>query len=69
MALTVKPLDKVRASVPVAEVTKASPEDLVRVNLQVDKGTRMRWHTEALKRDMSLTKLIQQAMEEYIGES
>lgn len=66
MALTVKPLEKVRKSIPVKDVAKTSPADLVRVNLQVDKETRLRWHTEAMKRDLSLKDLIQKAVESYI---
>jgi len=66
MALTVKPLEKVRKNVPVQEVIKPSTEDLVRVNLEVEKETRMRWRTEAMKRDLSLKELIQQAVEAYI---
>lgn len=66
MALTVKPLEKVRKSIPVKEVAKPSPADLVRVNLQVDKQTRLRWRTEAMKRGLSLKDLIQQAVESHI---
>lgn len=67
MALTVKPLEKVRKTIPVEAVKKPSPEELVRVNLQVEKGTRIRWHTEAMKRDMSLTDLIQRAVDSYVA--
>lgn len=67
MALTVKPLEKVRKTIPVKAVTKPSPDELVRVNLQVDKGTRIRWHTEAMTRDMSLTELIQRAVDAYVS--
>ena len=66
MALTVKPLEKVRKSIPVKEVTKPSPTELARVNLQVDKETRLRWHTEAMKRGLSLKELIQKSVESYI---
>lgn len=66
MALTVKPLEKVRKSVPVQDVAKASEEDLVRVNIEVDKETRRRWRTEAIKRGTSLKGLIQQSVEAYI---
>lgn len=67
MALTVKPLEKVRKSIPVQDVSKTSPADLVRVNLQVDKETRLRWHTEAMKRGLSLKDLIQKSVESYIS--
>lgn len=69
MALTVKPLDKVRDTVPVKEVTKASPDEMVRVNLQVEKETRVRWHTKALQEGISLKQLIEKAVEKYIKES
>lgn len=67
MALTVKPLEKVRKTIPVKDVGKPSPDELVRVNLQVEKNTRIRWHTEAMKRDISLTELIQRAVDSYLG--
>lgn len=66
MALTVKPLEKVRKNVPVREVAKASQEELVRVNLEVEKETRQRWRTEALQRGLSLKELIQEAVERYV---
>lgn len=67
MALTVKPLEKVRKTIPVEAVAKPSTDELVRVNLQVDKDTRIRWHTEAMKRDMSLTELIKHAVDSYVS--
>lgn len=66
MALTVKPLNKVRESVPVKEVAKPSQAELVRVNLEVEKETRQLWRMEAIKRGLTLKELIQQAMESYI---
>jgi len=66
MALTVKPLEKVRKTIPVEDVSKPSPEDMVRVNLQVDKETRIRWHTEAMKRSISLKELIKISVDSYI---
>ena len=66
MALTVKPLEKVRKNVPVREVANSSPEDLVRVNIEVEKEMRQRWRTEALQRGISLRELIQEAMERYV---
>lgn len=66
MALTVKPLEKVRKTIPVQDIAKPSPHELVRVNLQVEKDTRIRWHTEAMKRDISLTELIQRAVDAYL---
>ena len=66
MALTVKPLNKVRESVPVKEVAKPSQAELVRVNLEVEKEIRQHWRMEAIKRGLSLKELIQQAMESHI---
>ncbi len=66
MALTVKPLEKVRKNVPVREVAKSSQEELVRVNIEVEKETRQRWRTEAVQRGISLRELIQNAMERYV---
>lgn len=68
MALTVKPLEKVRKSIPVQDVAKPPSSELVRVNLQVNKDTRLRWHTEAMKREISLTEMIQRAVESYVNE-
>lgn len=66
MALTVKPLEKVRKNVPVREVVKPSQEELVRVNIEVEKETRQRWRTEALQRGLSLRELIQESVERYV---
>lgn len=66
MALTVKPLEKVRKNVPVREVAKSSQEELVRVNIEVEKETRQRWRTEAVQRGISLRELIQNAMERHL---
>ena len=66
MALTVKPLEKVRKNIPVREVAKPSQEELVRVNIEVEKETRQRWRTEALQRGLSLKELIQDAVERYV---
>ena len=66
MALTVKPLNKVRGSVPVKEVSKPSPAELVRVNIEVEKETRQHWRMEAIKRGLSLKELIQQAMDSHL---
>lgn len=66
MALTVKPLEKVRKNVPVQEVFKPSKSGLVRVNIEVEKEMRLRWRTEALQRGLSLKEFIQEAVERYI---
>lgn len=67
MALTVKPLENVRKTIPVRDVAKPSSDELVRVNLQVEKDTRILWHTEAMKRDISLTELIHRSVSSYIS--
>lgn len=66
MALTVKPLEKVRKNVPVREVVNPSQETLVRVNIEVEKEMRQRWRAEAVQRGISLRELIQNAMERYV---
>lgn len=66
MALNSKPLDKVRSSVPVQEVAKPSPEDLVRIALQVDKETRRAWQIQAIQRDMTLSELIRTAVRDFL---
>ena len=66
MALTVKPLEKVRKNVPIREVINPSQEALVRVNIEVEKEIRQRWRTEALQRGISLRELIQEAVEHYV---
>lgn len=66
MALIVKPLNKVRESVPVKEVSNHSQGELVRVNLEVEKETRQQWRIEAIKRGLSLKELIRQAMDSHL---
>lgn len=66
MALTVKPLEKVRKNVPVREVVQPTKEALVRVNIEVEQEMRQRWRTEALQRGISLRELIQEAVERYV---
>lgn len=67
MALTAKPLDKVRKNIPVEEISKSFSEDLVRVNIEVKKETRQRWRAEALKREISLKELIHHCVESTIN--
>lgn len=59
MALKSKPLDQVRADVP---VSAAGQGDLVRVNLNVPKSTRTAWKMLALQRKVTLQELIIEAM-------
>ena len=62
MALKSKPLDQVRADVP---VVAAAQDEMVRVNLNVSKATRTAWKTIALQRGTTLTELINEAMSSY----
>ena len=68
MALKSKPLDQVRADVPVQEVADSAPSgDLVRVAFAVDKATRKAWQLEALERDTTLSEMMREAMREYLA--
>lgn len=62
MALKSKPLDQVRPNVP---VSAAAQDELVRVNLNVPKATRIAWKTIALERGITLAELINEAMSKY----
>ena len=59
MALKSKPLDKVRASVPVEEVTKG---DLVRFNFFIDRVTLKALKAEAFAREVSVADLVRDAI-------
>ena len=60
MALRSKPLDEVRADVPVQEVTK---DDLVRFNFFIDRAKLKALKTEALERDVSVADLVREALD------
>ena len=60
MALKSKPLESVRADVPVHEVTQ---EELVRVNIIVPASLRRAWKTEAAQKDTTITDMILSAMQ------
>lgn len=64
MGLKSKPLDLVRASVPVHEVTK---EEMVTVYFNVAKSIKRRWMAEAFQREMTLTDFIIETMEASLG--
>jgi hypothetical protein len=51
-----------RADVP---VTAAAQDELVRVNLNVPKATRIAWKTAALQQGVTLAELINEAMSKY----
>lgn len=59
MALKSKPLESVRADVPVHEVTL---ENMVRINILVPASVRRGWKTEAAASDTTITDMILQAM-------
>jgi hypothetical protein len=65
MALKSKPLEAVRPSVPVHEVTK---EELVRINFLVPASTRKRWKIAATEADRPLTEMLTEAMNRYLDE-
>jgi|RifCSPhighO2_02_1023873.scaffolds.fasta_scaffold323607_2 hypothetical protein len=65
MALKSKDLGAVRSDLPTNEAVPQ--EELVRVNLEVTKSIRQAWKTAALKRDMTLTDLIKEAMDAHLS--
>ena len=62
MALTTKPLEQVRADVPVHKVTD---ESMVRVNILVPVSTRKAWKALGVQKDKTVTDMIIDAMAEY----
>lgn len=64
MALTAKKLNTVRESVPVKVITN---DAMVRVNLNVPPETRDRWKIESIKRGLTLSELITEAVEARIA--
>jgi hypothetical protein len=46
-------------------VSAAAQDELVRVNLNVPKATRLAWKTIALERGITLAELINEAMSKY----
>lgn len=66
MALKSKDMNKVRETVPVAEV--APKEDAVRINLNVPMSVRARWKAEAATRGKrSLAEMIIEAVEQSLS--
>ena len=62
MALKSKPLEEVRADVPVHEVTR---EETVRVNILVPASVRRAWKTAAANSDTTIADMILEAMKIY----
>jgi hypothetical protein len=65
MGLKSKPLDQVRASIPIHEVTK---EEVVRINLNVPESMRQRWKIAAVQAKKPMTSLMIEAMSLYLDE-
>lgn len=63
MALKSKPLEEVRADVPVHEVTR---EEMVRVNILVPASVRRAWKSAAANTDTTVTDMILNAMHSYM---
>ena len=59
-----KPLDQVRASVPVHEVTR---EDVVRININVPESLRQQWKIASVKAKKPMTDMIIEAMSIYLN--
>lgn len=64
MALKSKPLEEVRADVPVHEVTR---EEMVRVNILVPASVRRAWKSTAANSDTTVTDMILEAMQSYMS--
>lgn len=65
MALSSKPLDKVRTSVPVHEV--APKEEIVRININVPLSVRSTWKAYAARQNKALTDIIIEAMNTHMS--
>lgn len=63
MGLKSKPLDQVRASVPVHEVTR---EDVVRININVPESLRQKWKMASVQEKRPMTDMIIEAMSVYL---
>lgn len=63
MGLKSKPLDKVRADVPVSDVMR---EELVRINLNVPQSVRRAWKIAAVNANQSLSDMIVEAMSNHL---
>lgn len=60
MALSTKPLDEVRADVPLQQ------EDMVRVNILVPASMRKAWKAAGVSRGETVTDMVIAAMAQYI---
>jgi hypothetical protein len=64
VGLKSKPLERVRADVPVQDVTR---EEVGRVNINVPLSVRKRWKTAAAQADRSMSEMIIEAMSIYLN--
>lgn len=64
MGLKSKPLDQVRASVPVHEVTR---EDVVRININVPESLRQQWKIASVQAKKPMTDMIIESMSIYLN--
>lgn len=64
MGLKSKPLDQVRASVPVHEVTR---EDVVRININVPESLRQQWKMASVQARKPMTDMIIESMSIYLN--
>lgn len=64
MALKSKPLDQVRADVPLGVVSK---EEVARININVPITLRKRWKTAAAQANRPMTDMIVEAMDIYLN--
>ena len=64
VGLKSKPLERVRADVPVLDVTR---EEVGRVNINVPLSVRKRWKTAAAQADRSMADMIIEAMSIYLN--
>lgn len=60
---------KVKKIEAVRENTGAVPETMDRVNLVIPKRLKTEWKLACIKKDMSMTELIQKAVDDYINKS
>lgn len=64
MGLKSKPLDQVRTSVPVHEVTR---EDVVRININVPESLRQQWKMASVQARKPMTDMIIESMSIYLN--
>lgn len=63
MALKSKPLDQVRADVPVQDVAK---QEMARINFNVPLDTRKRWKSAAAQANRPMADMLIEAMDAHL---